>query len=152
MLPQLSRVMHAPTKNINTLPSSFLPLYHSIISLSLSVTHTHQHTRTQTHTHTLSELWVSASCGDNVCAVLWWCRQQSVCKKRKWCCIPRRSRVPGKNVYPVHRLWSFTLNHFLHTVYELSSFALPCQAAGDSGKERGGEAILDFLNPKKKMV
>lgn len=42
--------------------------------------------------------------------------------------MPRRSRVPGRNVYPVHCLWSFTVNHFLHTVYELSSSASPCRA------------------------
>lgn len=51
-----------------------------------------------------SELEISTSCGDNVCAVLWQQRQQSVCEERKWCCIPPRSKVPGKNVYPVYGL------------------------------------------------
>lgn len=117
MLPRLPAVMHLS-------PSSFLssptpcpsPALSASLSLYLSLTHT--------NTHTLTELWVSSSCGDNVCAVLWRWRQQPVCKKRKWCCKPPRSRVPGRNVYPVNCLWCFTVNHFLHTVYERSGSRL----------------------------
>lgn len=69
-----------------------------------------------------------------MCAVLR--RQQSVCKKRKWCCFPRRSRLPGKNVCPVHSLSSFTVNHFLHTVYEPSRSVL---------RRRGRQPFWIFL-------
>lgn len=116
-LPRLSRLRHPWYINTSTPPTPPRPPSFSIfISISVSVCHTQ------------SELWVRASCGDNVCAALWQWRQQPVCKKRKWCYMPRRSRVPGRNVYPVHCLWSFTVNHFLHTVYELSSSASLCQA------------------------
>lgn len=68
-------------------------------------------------------LWVSASCGDNVWAVLW---QQPVCKKRKWYCTPWRS--PREECLSCPPPSSFTVNHFLHTVNEASSCALQCPA------------------------
>lgn len=71
-------------------------------------------------------LWVSASCGDNVCAVLC-CGNSRSLKRGSGTVRPGGAESQG-GMFICPAPSSFTVNHFLHTVNEASSCALQCPA------------------------